>query len=239
MIFKPHDFLECLISGLKYLPNTLLMTFIPVITGLIIGAFVAILQLYRVKCISQLLSIIVTIYNGIPFVLTLMLLNTFYTLNFNKIAKILHINADITTVNKIWIGIIVLSLMDIALMSEALRGAFESINKFQYEAGYSIGLTTFQTLRRIIIPQVIPLAVPILINNITLVLKTSAIAFSLGIFEVYNGSILPCNITYSFLEGYVAAGIIFWMLSIIIESIGRIIEQNSSKFNKNIVKGGV
>ena len=239
MIFKPHDFLECLISGLKYLPNTLLMTFIPVITGMIIGAFVAILQLYRVKCISQLLSIIVTIYNGIPFVLTLMLLNTFYTLNFNKIAKILHINADITTVNKIWIGIIVLSLMDIALMSEALRGAFESINKFQYEAGYSIGLTTFQTLRRIIIPQVIPLAVPILINNITLVLKTSAIAFSLGIFEVYNGSILPCNITYSFLEGYVAAGIIFWMLSIIIESIGRIIEQNSSKFNKNIVKGGV
>ena len=239
MIFKPHDFLECLISGLKYLPNTLLMTFIPVITGLIIGAFVAILQLYRVTFISQLLSIIITIYNGIPFVLTLMLLNTFYTLNFNKIAKILHINADITTVNKIWIGIIVLSLMDIALMSEALRGAFESINKFQYEAGYSIGLTTFQTLRRIIIPQVIPLAVPILINNITLVLKTSAIAFSLGIFEVYNGSILPCNITYSFLEGYVAAGIIFWMLSIIIESIGRIIEQNSSKFNKNIVKGGV
>lgn len=239
MIFKPHDFLECLISGLKYLPNTLLMTFIPVITGLIIGTFVAILQLYRVTFISQLLSIIITIYNGIPFVLTLMLLNTFYTLNFNKIAKILHINADITTVNKIWIGIIVLSLMDIALMSEALRGAFESINKFQYEAGYAIGLTTFQTLRRIIIPQVIPLAVPILINNITLVLKTSAIAFSLGIFEVYNGSILPCNITYSFLEGYVAAGIIFWLLSIIIESIGRIIEQNSSKFNKNIVKGGV
>ena len=239
MIFKPHDFLECLISGLKYLPNTLLMTFIPVITGLIIGAFVAILQLYRVTFISQLLSIIITIYNGIPFVLTLMLLNTFHTLNFNKIAKILHINADITTVNKIWIGIIVLSLMNIALMSEALRGAFESINKFQYEAGYAIGLTTFQTLRRIIIPQVIPLAVPILINNITLVLKTSAIAFSLGIFEVYNGSILPCNITYSFLEGYVAAGIIFWLLSIIIESIGRIIEQNSSKFNKNIVKGGV
>lgn len=238
MIFKFPDFIECLRSGLKYLPNTLIMTFVPVAVGLIIGGVVAILRLYRVKVISQILAVIVTIYNGIPFVLTLMLLNTFYTLNFDKIAKALHINASITTVNKIWIGLIVLSLMDIAIMSEALRGALGSINKFQYEAGYSVGMTTFQTLRRIIIPQVIPLVVPILINNITLVLKTSAIAFSLGIFEVYNGSIPPCNITYSFLEGYVAAGIIFWILSIIIENIGRLLEKRGAKFNKTVVKAG-
>ena len=238
MIFKFPDFVECLRSGLKYLPNTLIMTFVPVAVGLVLGAVVALLRLYKVKVISQLLAVIVTIYNGIPFVLTLMLLNTFYTLNFDKIAAFLHINAKITTVNKIWIGLIVLSLMDIAIMSEALRGAFASINKFQYEAGYSVGLTTFQTLRRIIIPQVVPLVVPILINNITLVLKTSAIAFSLGIFEVYNGSILPCNITYSFLEGYVAAGVIFWILSIIIENVGRLLEKNGAKFNKTLVKAG-
>lgn len=238
MIFKFADFIECLRSGLKYLPNTLIMTFVPVVIGLIGGGIIAILRIYRVKVISQILAILVTVYNGIPFVLTLMLLNTFYTLNFNKIAAFLHLHADITTVNKIWIGIIVLSLMDIAVMSEALRGAFGSINVSQYEAGYSVGLTAFQTLRRIIIPQVIPLVVPILINNTTLVLKTSAIAFSLGIFEVYNGSILPCNITYSFLEGYVAAGIIFWVLSIIIENVGRLIEKNGAKFNKTVAKAG-
>lgn len=236
MIFKFQDFIECLRSGLKYLPNTLIMTFVPVAVGLILGAIVAIIRIYKVKVISQILAVIVTIYNGIPFVLTLMVLNTFYTLNFDKIAGFLHINANITTVNKIWIGLIVLSLMDIAIMSEALRGAFESINKFQYEAGYSVGLTTTQTLRRIIIPQVIPLVIPILANNITLILKTSAIAFSLGIFEVYNGSILPCNITYSFLEGYVAAGIIFWGLSIIIENMGRFIEKSGRKFNKSVIK---
>lgn len=232
MIFKYDDFTECLRSGLKYLPNTLIMTFFPVLIGLIFGSVIAVTRLYRVKVISGILKVVVTIYNGIPFVLTLMILNTFYTLNFDKIAAFLHINASITTVNKIWIGIFVLSLMDIAIMSESVLGALESISRFQYEAGYSVGLTVFQTLKRIIFPQVVPIVLPVLVNNITLVLKTSAIAFSLGIFEVYNGSILPCNLTYSFLEGYVAAGIIFWVLSILIESFGRLIESKMAVYRR-------
>lgn len=232
MSFKIPDFLECLQSGLYYLPNTILLTVVPVIVGLIIGTIIAIIRVYNVKILSPMFATLVTIYNAIPFVLSMMIINTLYTLNFDKIANFLHINVSITEANKMWIGYIVLSLMNISYMSEALRGAFLSIDKFQFEAGYSIGLTNFQTLTRIIIPQVVPIAIPILIGNITAVMKTSAIAFSLGIFEVYNGSIYPCNITYSFLEGYVASAIIYWIMAIIIENIGRLIEKSGSKYRK-------
>lgn len=232
MSFKLPDFLDCLQSGLHYLPNTILLTIVPVVVGLIVGTIIAIIRIYNVKILSPVFATLVTIYNAIPFVLSMMLINTIYTLNFDKIASFLHINVSITEANKMWIGYIVLSLMNIAYMSEALRGAFLSIDKFQFEAGYSIGLTSFQTLTRIIIPQVVPIAIPILIGNITAVMKTSAIAFSLGIFEVYNGSIYPCNITYSFLEGYVASAMIYWVMAIIIENVGRLIEKNGSKYRK-------
>ena len=232
MSFKLSNFFDCLQSGLHYLPNTILLTIIPVIVGLIIGTIIAIIRIYNIKILSPLFATLVTIYNAIPFVLSMMIINTIYTLNFNKIANFLHIDISISEVNKMWIGYIVLSLMNISYMSEALRGAFLSIDKFQFEAGYSIGLTSFQTLIRIIIPQVIPIAIPILIGNITAVMKTSAIAFSLGIFEVYNGSIYPCNITYSFLEGYVASAVIYWGMAIIIENIGKLIEKNGSKYKK-------
>ena len=58
MIFKFADFIECLRSGLKYLPNTLIMTFVPVVIGLIGGGIIAILRIYRVKVISQILAIL-------------------------------------------------------------------------------------------------------------------------------------------------------------------------------------
>jgi L-cystine transport system permease protein len=232
MSFKFEDFLECLQSGLKYLPNTLLLTIVPVVIGLIFGTIIAIIRIYNVKILSPIFATLVTIYNAIPFVLSMMIINTIYTLNFDKIADFLHLNVSITEANKMWIGYIVLSLMNVAYMSEAMRGAFLSIDKFQFEAGYSVGLTNFQTLIRIIIPQVIPIAIPILISNVTAVMKTSAIAFSLGIFEVYNGSIYPCNITYSFLEGYVAAAVIYWVMAIIIENLGRLVEKSSAKYRK-------
>ncbi len=232
MNFKFDDFIICLKSGIHYLPNTLWLTIIPVVVGLIIGTIIAIIRVYKVNFFSQFFAVLVTIYNGIPFVLSLMLINTIYTLNYDKISAFFGIKTSITDVNKMWIGFIVLSLMNIGYMAEAMRGAFLSIDKYQYEAGYSVGMTTFQTLRRIIIPQVIPISIPILINNITAVMKTSAIAFSLGIFEVYNGSIYPCNITYSFLEGYVAAAVIYWIMAIIIENAGGIIVKHSGRYRK-------
>ena len=232
MTFYFDDFMTCLESGLHYLPNTLLMTFVPVVVGLFLGTLIAIVRIYKIKFWAKFFAAIVTIYNGIPFVLSLMLINTIYTLNFDNMAAFFHLNISITQVNKMWIGYFVLSLMNICYMSESMRSAFLAIPQIQFEAGYSIGLTSAQTLRRIVIPQVVPIAIPILISNITAVMKTSAIAFSLGIFEVYNGSIYPCNITYHFLEGYVAAALIYWGLSLIIENTGRLIEKSANKYRK-------
>ena len=69
----------------------------------------------------------------------------------------------------IFVAITALSVFGTVIISETVRGAFMSIDSNQYEAGYSIGLTTIQTLKRIIIPQATPVAVPV---RLTVQLRT-------------------------------------------------------------------
>jgi L-cystine transport system permease protein len=119
-------------------------------------------------------------------------------------------------------------------MEESIKGAFFSVDKGQYEAGYSVGLTRIQTLRRIIIPQVLPVALPMLTNNIVGTIKGSSIVMVIGITEVLAGSVIPSSKTYSFFEGYIAAALIYWGFTILVETVAVNIEKRGDKYRRNI-----
>jgi L-cystine transport system permease protein len=119
-------------------------------------------------------------------------------------------------------------------MEESIKGAFLSVDKGQYEAGYSIGLTRLQTLKRIIIPQMVPVAIPMLTNNMIGIIKGSSIAMAIGITEVLGGSVIPCSTTYRFLEGYVAAAFIYWGFTVTIEKIAKIIEKRADRYRRKL-----
>jgi L-cystine transport system permease protein len=110
-----------------------------------------------------------------------------------------------------------LTLSRTIILSETVRGAFISIPKGQYEAAYSCGLSTLQALKKIIIPQMIPIALPNHTNNTRGAIKHSSIVLVLGIVDVLNGSTIPCADTYSYVEGYVAAAIIYWAINAVVE----------------------
>ena len=61
-------------------------------------------------------------------------------------------------------------------------------------------------------------------------IKNSSIVFAIGVTEVLNGATIPCGTTYSYLEGYVAAAIIYWILNIIAENLLRLAEKRSAKY---------
>ncbi|GHU83177.1 ABC transporter permease [Clostridia bacterium] len=235
MTFQFDGFIECLISGIKYLPNTLILTFVPVFIALIVGTIIAIIRIFKVPILSQVLTVFITVYTGIPFVIAMMVYNLLFMLKFDYLAHALHWNIQMADVPTIWIGIFALSLSAICSMTEAIRGAFLSIDKGQYEAGHSVGLTMRQIMIRIIIPQVIPVAVPMLLNSLVGVLKGTSVVMTIGIMDVLNASLVPCQTTYSFLVGYVAAAIIYWVLTIVIEYFAKILRDKLNKHEKAIV----
>ncbi len=118
-------------------------------------------------------------------------------------------------------------------ISEAIRGALLSIDKGQDEAGYSVGLTKVQTIRRIIIPQMIPAAIPTLINHVVGLIKASSVVMAIGIIEIVAGATIPSSRTYSFFEGYVAAAVIYWAFTIMIEYLAKVLRRHTGRFRRN------
>jgi L-cystine transport system permease protein len=143
----------------------------------------------------------------------------------------------LSDIDIIYVGIFSLSVFLLPIITESIRGALLSIPRNQYEAAYSIGLTGRQTFHRVILPQMLPTAMPVLVNNFIILLKSSSLLFLIGVMDIYNGSLRPANLTYGFFEGYVAAGVIYFVIFFIVERLGAFMEKKFAVGKHRAVKG--
>ncbi len=225
---------ESLISAIIYLPETLKLVFVSLILGIIIGGTIAIIRVYKFPILSQIFAVLVPVYQGVPIVVALLIYNLIYLMKMDDILRALHIQKTIADIDSIYIGIFALTLMITCNTSEVIRGALLSVNIGQNEAGYSVGLTKVQTIKRIIIPQAIPVAIPTLINNIVGLIKGSSIVMVVGINEVLAGALVPSAKRYTFFEGYLAAALVYWGLTIVVEMVASKSEKELGKFRRTI-----
>ena len=232
MTFKISSFFESLQSAIHYIPVTLELTIISFVVGIFLGAIVATIRFYKIPVISQILAVFVTVYMGLPHMVAMVLYNLIFMTCYNDFAKAFHIGVDISEINPIFIGYFVLIMAQTCQLSESIRGAFRGIDKNQYEAGYSIGLTKVQTLKRIIFPQMVPILLPGLENSMIGLLKASNLVSAISVVEIMTGALLPSLLYYTYLEGYIAAALVYWLVGICIEIAGSLLEKNCGKFLK-------
>ncbi len=198
---------KCLLSGVVYIPITLKLALIPFAIGLVLGTLIALARVFKVPVVEKVFKAFVAVYSGIPLMITLLIFHLIYLSCFKPGKN-----------GTILLAYFTFTLSRTIILSETVRGAFLAIPKGQYEASFSCGLSTFQTLRKIIIPQMIPVALPNLTNNTLGSIKNTSIVLVLGIVDVLNGSTIPCADTYSYVEGYVAAAIIYWAINAVVEA---------------------
>lgn len=232
MAFSMNSFLACLKSGFAYLPITVELALISLAVGVVLGLIIAVVRVFQLPVISRILAAFVIVYQGVPFVVALLIYNLIYAACFNDFAAFFHLGVTVADVNIIVVGYFALILQQTVNVSDTFRGALMSIPKAQYEAGYSVGLTKFQTLRKIVLPQMLPVSLPGLINNMVGAIKATALVSAIGIMEVLNGSLIPCGYTYSYVEGYLAAAVVYWVFSAAAEFLARRLEAGSGSFRK-------
>ena len=83
-------------------------------------------------------------------------------------------------------AIIVFSFWGVAEMGDLVRGAFISIPKIQYESAEALGMTRNQTYLHVILPQTVRRLIPLSINLITRMIKTTSLVMMIGIVEVFK-----------------------------------------------------
>jgi L-cystine transport system permease protein len=219
-------------AAIRYVPITLELALVPFVIGTILGTIIALVRLYNVKYIAKILRVIVVIVKGVPVVLQLLIMYFAVLQCFDSVAKTLHLTMRAKNINSVYIGLVALSFFATAYISEAIRGALIAVKKGQYEAGYSVGLTKIQTLRQIILPQAIPVAMPMLCSNLIGLVKGSSLVFMISVTDLLNGALITANSNYKFLEAYVAAAIVYWALCIIIEKTFYSLERKFYSFNE-------
>lgn len=132
--------------------------------------------------------------------------------------------------------VITFSLQFAAMMSEVIRSAYESIDKGQYEAAVTVGLTPYQAYRRIIFPQAFVVALPNFGNGLISVLQEGALAYTIGFIDIVGKAnlIIANNYNTHMLEIYIALAVIYWVLSIVIDKVFSLLEKAFSKGSRTL-----
>lgn len=78
--------------------------FIPLAIGLALGTVTALVRVYKVPVLNKFLGVFVTVYQGVPIVVALMIYNLIFMLKFNDLARFLHIKKNAADVDNIWVA---------------------------------------------------------------------------------------------------------------------------------------
>lgn len=196
-----------------FLKITFLVTGFSVLFGTLLGLLLAMAKVGGNRFLKKLANGYTTVLRCTPSIVLLFLV--YYGLP----AIGSSFRLDLNEVDKIIFVVIAFSLQFAAMMSEVIRSAYESIDKGQYEAGVSVGLTPFQVYRRIIFPQALVVAIPNFGNSLIALLQEGALAYTIGLIDVVGKAelIISSNYQTHALEIYLALAVIYWGLSITIE----------------------
>ncbi len=197
--------LNAVIDALPYLLAGSAVTLIVVVgamcLGLCLGVPLAVGQLYGQPAIRRAIGVYVWFFRGIPL---LVLLFLFYF----GLCTALDINLSAFTV-----AIIVLGLISSAYQSQIFRGAILSLPEGQLKAARALGMSDRRAIASIILPQALRLSVPGWSNEYSIILKDSAVAYALGVPEIMARAHFVATRTYQQLPLYLAAGVIFLVLT--------------------------
>ncbi|KWU53974.1 amino acid ABC transporter permease [Priestia megaterium] len=220
---------------LKALPLTLLITIGPLLGGLLIGIAVAAVRINSVKIITPIANVYVSFFRGTPAILHIMVIYLGFPLFINKLSSYYGWSFNANGIPIVVFVLIALSFTAGAYMSEIIRSGLLAVEKGQIEAAYAIGMNRFQSMKRIVFPQAFALSLPNLCNIFIGFLHTSSIAFIVSQKELNGAANIVASNNLKFLEAYIAAALIYWMLTMLIEGITALLERKLTVYNR----GGV
>lgn len=224
-LFSLRSVFDAIPAILKTLPVTLLLTLGGAFFGIILAMIFAVVKINRTRILYPIQSVFVSFLRGTPLLVQLML--TYFGIPLllkainQKYGTAFNINAIPASV----FAIIAFAFNEAAYASETIRAAILSVDPGEIEAARSLGMTNHQVYLRVIIPNAAVVATPTLINSLIGLTKGTSLAFSAGVVEVFAKAQAIGGSDYRYFERFISVSIIYWIVNIVIEQIGRAIEK--------------
>ncbi len=200
---------------LTAIPTTLLVGILSMAIGLVIGTVIAMIRFYKLPILGPLLAGYVSFFRGTPLMIQLFI---FY-FGFPQIWPALG------SIDAFEAAVIVMSINASAYAAESVRAAIGAIDPVQEQAGMAVGLSTFQTMRFILLPQAFRIAIPPLGNTFIGIIQGTSLTFMLGLRDIMGQSKMLAAANYRFLETYIAVGLLYWLITIVIGYLNNHLER--------------
>ncbi|ART78637.1 arginine ABC transporter permease [Sutcliffiella horikoshii] len=208
--------MDFILAGVKV---TLQVVSLAGILGFIIGTLLALCKIGRIKLLRILADIYTSIFRGTPLVLQLMLI-------FFGLPQAIGITLEPVTA-----AILAFGLNSGAYISEVIRAGIMAVDKGQREAAMALGVPYRQMMKDIILPQALKNILPALMNEYITLTKESAIVTVIGVMDVMRRSFMTASSTYAYLEAFIFAGLIYYVLVMILTLIGKLIERRMRRYD--------
>ena len=225
-LFSWRAVFDAIPSIIERLPTTIGLTVAGAILGLILALIFAIVKINHVKILYPIQAVFVSFLRGTPILVQLMLTYYGIPLFLKFLNQKYGFDWNINAIPASIFAITAFAFNEAAYTSETIRAAIQAVNSGEIEAARSLGMTSVQVYRRVFIPNAAVIATPTLINGLIGLTKGTSLAFNAGIVEMFAQAQILGGSDYRYFERYISVALIYWMVSIVVEQIGRLIEKN-------------
>ena len=199
---------------------TLLLALSAMVGGLVLGLPATLMRVAPWAPLRWPAALYVSMFRGTPLLVQLFVV--YYGLP--------SIGIEFTPVTA---GVLTLSLNAGAYLSESLRGAIHAVAQGQWRAAFSVGLGWPQTLRYVVLPQALRVAVPSMSNTLISLIKDTSLVSVITMTELMLVTKELISVTFRPLPLYVAAAIIYWGLSLFFEGLQRRAERRLNRAHQH------
>ena len=208
---------------LGYVPLTIGMALAAMVCALLLACLMAVERVMRVPVLDQIVQLFISFFRGTPLLVQLFL---FYYGQPQVLPALSGINGVAAT-------IIGLTLHFSAYMAESIRAAILGVDRSQWEAAQAVGMTQAQSMRRIILPQAARVAAPTLVNYFIDMIKSTSLAFTLGVTEMMGATQKEAAGSFLYFEAFLVVAVLYWA---IVETLSFLQRQMEHHLNKAIAR---
>jgi len=199
----------------KYLipavPWTALITITSFALALVLGMIVSVIRLWKVPVLSYLAGVYVNVIRGVP-----LLVHIFFI--YFGLGK--YLNFDRFTA-----GVLAVGICYSAYLAEIFRSGLEAISHGQYEAAMSLGMTRFQTLRHVVIPQSLRIVIPPSANEFIASLKDSSLVSIIGLRELTRAGREYYAQFFTDFQTWVLVGVLYLVMTLTLTRVVKYLER--------------
>lgn len=199
------------LSFVKGLGVTLEITVLALVLGIVIGTVVAVLRIVHVRFLSRVAKWYVDIIRGTPVVVQLVII--YYAI------------LGGVNMSKVVVASVAFAINSGAYVSELIRGGILAVDKGQMEASRSLGLSWFQSMRFVVMPQAMKNILPALVNECIQVLKETSIAGYIALDDLTRTGNIIRSRTFDAYTPFILVAIIYFYATTILSLFAERLEK--------------